>query len=128
MKSSKELLGKLKYGDFLILGTVLTVSALLFAFSFFPGEGLRAEISLDGEPYASVELQELEEERLIEVGSCRILLEKDGASFLSSACPDKLCVNRGKLKRAGDTMACMPEKVTVVLKSDSSDGFDAVVF
>lgn len=128
MKSNKEFFSKLKYGDFIVVFLVVAVSAVLFAFSFFGSEKLVAEISLDGEVFQSVELYKLEEEKIFQVGSCEILVENDGVAFLSSSCPDKLCINRGRLKKAGDTMACVPEKVTVVLKKVKGNNVDAVVF
>ena len=128
MKSNKEFFQKLKYGDFIVVFLVVTVSAVLFAFSFFGSEKLVAEISVDGEAFQSVELFSLEEEKILQVGSCEILVENDGVTFLSSSCPDKFCINRGKLKKAGDTMACVPEKVTVVLKKAKGNDVDAVVF
>lgn len=128
MKGSKEFFAKLKYGDFIVVFLVVAVSAVLFAFSLFGSERLVAEISLDGEVFQSAELFSLEEEKILQIGSCKILLEKDGVTFLSSSCPDKLCINRGKLKKSGDTMACVPERVTVVIKKAKGNDVDAVVF
>ncbi len=129
MKSNKEFLSKLKYGDFIVVFLVAAVSIVLFAFSAFSDEKLVAQISLDAEPFQSFDLYSLEEGEILQVGSCEILLEKDGVTFLSSACPDKLCVNRGKLKKAGDTMACVPERVTVVLKkAKGNNDVDSVAF
>ncbi len=128
MKSNKEIFQKLRYGDFIIVGAVLIISITLFAFSFFGGEKLTATVSLDGETVRQVRLYELDSEEILRVGGCEILLQRDGVTFLSSECPDKLCVNRGKLERAGDTMACIPEKVAVVLRAEEGDGIDAVVF
>ena len=67
MKSSKELLSKLKYGDFILFAAVLGVSFILFAFSYFGSDSLCAEISLDGELYSSVKLFEVEEEKIIDI-------------------------------------------------------------
>lgn len=117
----------MKKGDFFIFFSVVSVSLILFASSFFSDEKLRAEIYLDGESISTVNLYELTQGMETDVGGCRLLLEKDGVAFISSACPDKLCINRGKLKKAGDTMACVPERVTVVLRG-VRDNVDAVVF
>ena len=128
LKSNNDFWGKLKTGDFIIVLTVIAVSVFLFILPFFAGEKLVAEISLDGELHSYIELSTLSEKKTVEVGGCEILVEKDGVTFITSSCPDKLCVNRGKMKKAGDTMACVPERVTVVLKGGEKDGFDAVVF
>ncbi len=129
MKSSKEILRKLRYGDFIIVISVLAVSITLFGFSFFsPVRELTAEISLDGETVKQVNLFELTQSETVGVGGCEILLERDGVTFLSSECPDKLCVKSGKLKKAGDTMACLPERVAVVLRARKGDTIDGVAF
>lgn len=129
MKSNNEFFSKLKYGDFIVVFFVVAVSAVLFAFSLFGSEKLVAEISLDGEVFQTQELFSLEEEKILQVGDCEILLEKDGVTFLSSSCPDKLCINRGRLEKAGDTMACVPERVTVVLKkAKGGNDIDSVAF
>ena len=128
MKGVKEIFPSLRYGDFIIVAAVLVISIMLFVFSFSDGESLVAQVSLDGEAVRQVRLYELTEKESIRVGGCEILLERDGVTFLSSECPDKLCVNRGKLKKAGDTMACVPERVTVTLQSEKGGKIDAVVF
>ena len=128
MKGIKEIFPSLRYGDFIIVAVVLVISIMLFVFSFSDGESLVAQVSLDGEAVRQVRLYELTEKESIRVGGCEILLERDGVTFLSSECPDKLCVNRGKLKKAGDTMACVPERVTVTLRSEKGGKIDAVVF
>jgi len=128
LKGIKEIFPSLRYGDFIIVAAVLVISIMLFVFSFSDGESLVAQVSLDGEAVRQVRLYELTEKESIRVGGCEILLERDGVTFLSSECPDKLCVNRGKLKKAGDTMACVPERVTVTLQSEKGGKIDAVVF
>lgn len=128
LKGSKEIFSLLRWGDFVIVALVLLFSGVLFLKGFFPAEALKAEIYLDGEIVLSLELDSLDEGEKHSVGGCELLCEKDGVTFLSSECSDKLCVNRGKLTRAGDTMACVPERVTVVLKASKGNGFDAVVF
>lgn len=128
MKSNKDIFRKLRYGDFIVVGTALAVSVVLFVLSFSGGERLTATVSLDGEIVRQVELYELDSSEIISVGGCEILLEKDGVTFLSSECPDKLCVKRGRLERAGDTMACLPERVAVVLKAEKGNTADAVAY
>ena len=129
MSSSKEIFQKLRYGDFIVVGAVLFISITLFVFSFLStDERLTAEISLDGETVRQVSLYGLTESEIINVGGCEILLERNGVTFVSSPCPDKLCIKSGKLKRAGDTMACLPERVSVVLRSEKGDTVDGVAF
>lgn len=128
MKSSNDFFKSLKPGDFAIVFTVAFFCLVLFLSSFFSGERLKAEFYLNGELTAVIELSRLDEQgEALQVGGCEILVESDGVTFMSSACRDKLCIKRGKLKKAGDTMACVPERVTVVLK-EADGGVDAVVY
>lgn len=127
LKNAKEILSKLKKGDFAVVLVTLFLSALLFALSFSQGEKMTARIYYNGESYGTVNLYELSEPCQLTVGRCTLLFEADGVTFLSSECEDRLCINRGKLTKAGDTMACVPERVSVVLKAEKDEA-DAVVF
>lgn len=122
LKSSKKSTPLLK-GDILLIVFLGILIVLLFVPSFTgTQEKLTAEIFYEGELTHSISLSEAEKEE-ITVGNCVILLEKDGVSFVSSTCHDKLCVKRGKLKRKGDTMACVPERVVAVIKGEKPDDF-----
>ena len=127
MKNAKDILIRLRKGDYAVVLVTVLISLLLFLFSFSSGEKLTAHIYYNGESYGTVNLYELGQSRRLTVGNCVLLLEGDGVTFLSSECEDRLCINRGKLKRAGDTMACVPEMVSVVLRADKNDA-DAVAF
>ncbi len=110
MKSSKGL----KKGDILIIFSVLTVSLMWFLVSFLSfGEKQQVRVYLDGEIYRTVELSAVEGEEIISIDGCSVKVTKDGACFLSSDCPDSLCVKRGMMTRSGDVMACVPKGITV---------------
>ena len=127
MKNAKEILLKLKKGDYAVVLVTLLISVLLFVLSFSSGEKITAQIYYNGESYGTVNLYEIKEPCQLAVGRCILLFESDGVTFVSSECEDRLCINRGKLKRAGDTMACVPERVSVVLKAEKNEA-DAVAF
>lgn len=127
MKSIKQILKRLRKGDIAVVFAVLALSAALFAFPFALDRNLKAQIYLDGQSHLTVNLYEIKESQKMTVGGCTLLIEKDGVTFLESGCTDRLCINRGKLEKAGDTMACVPERVSVVLKAEKG-GVDAVVF
>lgn len=57
---------------------------------------------------------------LIEVAAGR-------ARFLDSDCPQKLCVRAGWLVRAGESSACVPNGVSLILLGDDPD-YDALTF
>lgn len=110
MKSSKLI----KKGDILIILSVLFVSLLWFGVTFLSlGEKQQVRIYRDGELYETVALSAVESEEIISFDSCTVKVTKDGACFLSSDCPDGLCVKRGMMTNSGDVMACVPKGITV---------------
>ena len=116
-------------GDIILIVCVVLISAALFAFSFFGGsEDLTAEIYVSGEKVHSIALSEVEESYTLTENYCQLLIEKDGVTFIFSDCADKLCVTKGKLTKQGDTMACVPEKVVVILKGTDNKKIDAVAY
>jgi hypothetical protein len=61
------------------------------------------------------------------LGWTRVLIEADGARVLESPCPHKLCVAQGKVRQAGQVVACLPNRVALrVLGGDPDRGVDAV--
>ena len=56
-------------------------------------------------------------------GGTNTLTVKNGVAFMSdSSCPDHTCENKGKVKYVGQTIVCLPNKLTVTVKGDSNDG------
>lgn len=56
-------------------------------------------------------------------GGTNTLIIEDGVAFLVDAdCPDKLCVRQGKISKKGQTITCLPNKLTVsVCGADKGD-------
>ncbi len=110
MKSSKLL----KKGDIIIIASVTLLSLLWFVITLISfGEKQQVRIYLDGEIYKTVDLSAVENEEIISLYGCDIRVTEDGACFLSSDCPDGLCVKRGMMNKSGDVMACVPKGITL---------------
>ena len=118
----------MKKGDYVVIAVVLLLCLLLFLPSFFPSEEKTAEVYVDGEKVKTVALSSLKAEERFTVASCEILFEKDGASFVASSCKDQLCVRCGKLKNAGDSMACVPNRVVVAVRAEKNDDYDMMAY
>lgn len=116
--------------DVVLIIFLLSLSAVWFFLSFNSGsENLKAEIYSDGKITHSVKLSEIKEPYTVKVNGCEIELSKEGAVFLSSECKDELCVKRGTLTKNADTMACVPQKVALVIKNEKNkSGIDAIVY
>lgn len=75
----------------------------------------------------------LEPARRLEIagplGPAILALGHDGARFVSSPCPNQVCIRAGAARRAGDVVACLPNRIAVRLpKADPAarEGVDAI--
>ena len=61
-------------------------------------------------------------------GGSNILVIENGEAWLSEAnCPDHLCVKMGKIRYNGQTITCLPNRLTVTVEGGESNGVDFVV-
>ena len=61
-------------------------------------------------------------------GGSNILVIGEGQAWLSEAnCPDLLCVRQGKIRYTGQSIICLPNRLTVTVEGGESDGVDAAV-
>ncbi len=114
--------------DILLL-TILFVLCLGLLIVFRHGNDKKtATIYFNNDIVETVNLSENTEKKIIKTGSegkCIICCENNEIYFLSSDCPDKLCVKSKHLSKNGDFAACLPQKVVITVsskhKNDSPD-------
>lgn len=118
---------------FVIIAAV--VISIIFAFVWFSGQqntGRLAVIEVDGQVYQTIDMDSLEHEIRVQTEgdiSVTVVVSQDSAYVEHSECKDKICVNTGKLDRAGQISVCLPARVSLSItqdKADSSNLPDAV--
>lgn len=92
---------------------LLILAAGLYLWSLLQPAGSVAVIEQDGKELYRVALSSLAEPEQMEVNGTVIELSRAGARFVSSPCPDHVCVKAGLLTRAGETAVCLPQRVSV---------------
>lgn len=88
-----------------------------------------AVIEQDGQELRRISLSALTQEERIDLGGdCHVVLlaEPGAISFLSSDCPDQICVRTGKLTKPGQAAVCLPARISVRLEGESEGGADAM--
>jgi hypothetical protein len=55
----------------------------------------------------------------------RLVIKDSEADILSADCPDKVCVHERKIRYAGETLVCLPNKVVVEIEGERGE-LDAV--
>ena len=80
-------------------------------------EGRLAQISIDGQVIMSVDLSD--EDKIIDLSpfgrNISLEIKNKEIRFISSDCPNKLCVNTGFISKKGETAVCLPNKTAVTV-------------
>lgn len=108
--------------DLILIGAILALILAAFGImSLVKEDGAYVVVRVDGKQVAEYSLSKDGEYELN--GGTNILKIEDGKAFLTSAnCPDHLCVNQGKIDQSGETITCLPNKLTVtVYGADDSE-------
>jgi len=119
---------KLKPGDFIIVGLILTLTAIIW-FPFRSGGSAREAGLINAGQYTALSLEGLTDEVYRTVrgaGGIELTLElRHGQARIAEAnCPDQVCVRTGWLERPGDCAVCLPGQVILQIEGDSQ--IDAV--
>ena len=105
---------------------VVSIVIIIAFFGFFrlfaksTGRELVAVIRVGGNVYEEIPLSAVEKEYDLvvegyDLEKLTLHITSSSVEFVDSSCPDKLCVNTGKLTDAGDSAVCLPHRVSVKL-------------
>lgn len=104
-----------------IVGLLLISVALVLILTLTRREGATAEVQIDGESVARYSLQKDGEYALN--GGTNILVIEGGEAYLTYAnCPDLVCVKTGRIRYVGESIVCLPNRVSVVIRGENADG------
>lgn len=116
-----------------IRNDLLLIAALLLAAAVFyclvsardTGPGV-AVVRVDG---VETERHPLWEDGVFPLnGGSNLLVIRDGQAWLSEAnCPDKLCVDQGRISRRGQAIICLPNRLTVTIEGGAESEVDGMV-
>lgn len=122
----------IRKADLLAVLLVLIVTAagvLIITLRHTGSSAATAEIRVNTTLTKSIDLTKVEESYEIKVeGNLPVTLEisRDGVRFISSECPDKLCIHSG-LIAANESAACLPAGVSVTVKGTGDSEVDGIV-
>ena len=117
----------MKKKDLILIGAILAVIIIVFlVVTLTKKEGDYVIVRIDGERVARYSLSVDGEYELN--GGTNILCIEGGKAYLTEAnCPDRLCVNQGKIDQSGETITCLPNRLTVtVYSADGNSDVDLI--
>lgn len=111
----------MKKNDIILVGAILLVAIITAIIVPLVGDaGAYVVVRVDGREVGKYSLSEDGEYSLN--GGTNILVIEDGAAYLIEAnCPDHLCVKQGKINKNGQTITCLPNKLTVTVYGNEND-------
>ncbi len=120
---------KKKYGRDLILVGLLLAAALLLFFMVRgnqekkTGSGAEAVVTVDG---VETGRYPLSEDGVFPLNNgSNVLVVENGEAWVSEAnCPDKVCMGMGRISRNGEFIACLPNRLIVVVEGGEESPID----
>ena len=106
--------------DLIIVGVLLVAALALFFLMRArqdrdTGIGAQAVVTVDGQEIGRYPLSKSGTFPLN--GGTNILVVENGEAWVSDAdCPDKVCMHMGKIRRNGEFIACLPNRLLVVIE------------
>lgn len=116
----------MKKNDIILISAILVlILAAFLAVNLLKKDGAFVIVRVDGNEVERYDLSENGEYELN--GGTNVLRIQDGKAFMVSAdCPDHLCVNQGKVDQSGETITCLPNRLTVTVYDSAKSDVELV--
>ena len=115
----------------LAVALLAAVTALLFYLPRAQSGQLTAVITQHGQTVRTVPLTSLDKELVIPLDDgnyhLTVRVSADGAYVSHSDCPTQECVRTGVIRRAGQSIVCLPAQVVVYLEGTPAAGAPDVI-
>lgn len=112
--------------DIIVIASLLLLSLLALLFiTLTRKEGAAVEITVGGDVVATYSLFKNGEYELN--GGTNTLVIENGVAYMDySSCPDHVCERKGKIRYSGQTIVCLPNKLTVTIIGETDESVDFV--
>lgn len=129
-KVFKEIIKKHRLSIIVVASLLLLSLTALLIFSLTRVEGAdvptaAVEITVDGEIVATYSLFD-DGTYVLNGGTNAIVIEDARVYMIHSECPDHTCERTGKIKYVGQSIICLPNKLSVTIVGESEDAVDFV--
>lgn len=112
--------------DIILVGIIVVVAVAVFLyFQLNKSNGNYVRVTLNKKEIATYPLDKDGEYNIASGDNYNLLVIKDGKAYIKEAsCPDKLCVNQGKVSYNSESLICLPNKLVVTVVSDNESDTD----
>ena len=107
--------------DIIVIAALLILSlSVILIINLTRKDGATVTVTVDGVTVAEYPLSK-DGVYTLNGGSNILTIENGNARMSDSSCPDHICENKGKIKYVGQTIVCLPNKLTVTVTGDAED-------
>ena len=90
-------------------------------------EGRVALVEVEGRPYARLYLSEPRRLSIPgRLGEMVLVVQDQRVRIEASHCPQKICVHSGAIRRSGELLVCVPNRVVVRINGGTEHPFDLI--
>ena len=124
----RGILGIIKKADIVLLVVlILFGAALSVPAALWKGSGSTAKITVNGRLFGTYNLNDDQTVEIKQDGKTNIVRIEDGKVLMESAsCKNQVCVHTGRISHAGQSIVCLPNRVSVTIEGKEAGGYDAV--
>lgn len=92
-------------------------------------KGATAVVKVSGETVCTLNLNENTSVYIDGKNDIKLnVVVEDGFVYTkSSECPDKICVNKGKISKTNENIVCLPAETVIEIQGEELEEFDAAV-
>ena len=99
---------------FIIVGILVVALIALLVIEMTKEAGASVIVRIDGKEVATYSL-EIDAEYELNGGTNILCIKNKEAYLVDADCPDHLCVKQGKISKNGETITCLPNKLTITV-------------
>ncbi len=126
MRERKENEKRSLRADVIVISAILLAALLFVVFTLVLRKpGSVAVVEINGEFAGEYSLSE-DGVFVLNGGTNTLVIENGEAYVKDSACPDRTCERTGKIRYVGQTIVCLPNRLSVTVKGDGDNGVDLV--
>ena len=114
--------------DVIIILSLVIFAALSFILIYLvlPKTGDKVVITVNGEEYGTYPLSVDKEIEIKQKDKTNIIVIENGEVYMKEAdCPDKLCIKMGKKSKGGQSIICLPNKISAEVIT-GEDKYDSI--
>ncbi len=115
-----------KKSDIIVIAVIFAL-ALAFFSHLGAYAGSYAVICADGEKIGRISLRQSGDYFYPEIPNVIFTVSDGKIKISENNCKDKICVKTGGISHVGESIVCMPKKITVEIKGGSDRELDAVI-